>query len=130
MLPRQAERPDHRTDERLQPRDHSTTRRQDIAGFTGEHDFLAAMMKGPSEQRLALALRVDVRRIKEVDPGVKRREEQIQEFRRIALEDATNASAAETEFRHVQLGKTETTHSHVELRTGFHHRDPRFTLHA
>src|SRR5580700_6571590 len=108
VLTTKAKKANQRTDKRLGAGHELSLRRQNISRLGRDDDLVAAMPEYAPEKAFTLALTVDVRRVEEIDAPVEGRREEVEEVRRISLEDAPDTSATKTELRDVQIRAAET----------------------
>ena len=94
---------ENRPDEGLEPRHQLALRRQHVARLARDDNLVASAPERAAQHPLAFALAVDVGRVEEVDPGVERRREEVDELRGFALKDPADAGAAQAEFRDEQV---------------------------
>ncbi len=103
LLALESDHADDRTNDGFDTRDEFALRGQNIARFAGDDHLVAPSAKGLSEERLAFSLAVHVGGVEKVDACVKRRRKEVQVSGLFALEDASDARAAQTYLRNEKI---------------------------
>jgi hypothetical protein len=84
------------------------------------------MTEGAADEPFTFALTVDVCGVEKIDPRIKRGGEEVDEIRRIVLEDAPDARAPQAKLGDVQLGAAKTAHADIDV-SGLDHRESTFS---